>query len=264
MTDRYPWETLPPDPHEPDGPPEYEPEPTPGEVELASTAVAVLDYTNPDDVRRAARALRDRVVEAIRERHAELMAGRAADGGQRATVGDLSREIRHAADAVDAVKALADALLAGKVEAEGILRELVEELGRRSARLDDGHGSELAVTLEQRRELSVDVDKVVAVLRGALAYAWDGNPDPAVEQEITRRDAYLQGVDDGIKALRDLLSSTPPFRTTALDALAKRLAGFDDGRRTLAAELERAYARVVKGEPAVKVARHEPEPEATP
>jgi hypothetical protein len=270
--DAYPWDDeTPPDPTVKPGDPDYAeaeivdddtPAPTPAGIALYDGARLTLDHRDPAQVLAAVRFVRRGVVEWVRARAAKLEADRVAlVGDRRPNAAEVSDELRELADAHEALEALSRALLAGRDEAASILLDLVEETGRRSARTGDGHGMDLVVKIDQRRELEADTDAIVAVVRAALALAFDAE---TVDGSKGLRDAYLAGIDDAIGKLRELLSTSPTWRTTCLDAFAVELSGRGGPWATLAGQLQRAYRRVDVGDPRAKIEHVEPKTAKAP
>lgn len=180
--------------------------------------------------------------------------------GDDPTAADLRREIAGAADDLAVLEALGGAFLAGAAEAKGAAGDLLDELPKRgtrqtppaSVKAADGHGCEITVTRSARRELDVDDATVDDVLVADLVagYEVDEKADPEGRYDPG---AFAAGAREGIAALRKLLSASPGYRSTALDSLATKLgnAGEDD----LAKRLGKAYRRIEKGTPSVKIER---------
>lgn len=235
-------------------------------VDATGTLVAVTDVEEVDrfldDLRDDAtrsetvRAMRDTVLDAVRRRSDTRHAARVKrlDGAAPESPTDVRLEVVGAADDADSLAALAAVFAAGAKEAKGIAGEILDELPGRggkprgSLRVGDGQGFELVLTRSGRRDLSVEVDEVVDVLVADLVAQAEKIPN--LEKSVA---IYSTGIRDGVKALRDLLSSTPSFRSTALDAFVKRLENRDDD--DLAKRLRKAYGRVESGEPSIKLDR---------
>lgn len=230
--------------------------------------VGVEAHRDPDLMREAvaalARAARE-IVEArwspLRDRRRQLV------GDRRVMPADLAPELTELADLAEAMEGVARSILSGAESAKGIAGDLVDgELFKRSVKVGDGHGQDLSVKIEQRTELSCRADEIVKVVRGSLAVAWDSTqhgeaatPGTAARDSLAAyRDQYLAGVDDGIGKLRELLSASPTFRSTALDAFATDLTDcYGEAGAALAASLQRAYGREPVGDPKVKIERVE-------
>lgn len=198
--------------------------------------------------------VRDDVLAAVRTRADARRAERVKllDGAEPAHATDVRVEVVGACDDADVLEGLAGAFATGVREARGIAGDLVHELPgrggkpRASLKVGDGKGFELSLTRSQRRELSVDVDEVVDVIVATLI-------GRLMVDEEQRVEDYAAGIRDGISELRDVLSTSPTFRSSALDALVKRLE--DRGEDPLARHLRKAYGRVDVGEASVKVDR---------
>lgn len=201
------------------------------------------------------RDLRTDVLDVVRRRSVTRRQDRIRrlDGEAPSTPGDLRREVVGATNDASVLEAVAGVFAAGAVEAKAIAGELLDELPpyrgkpRASIKVGDGQGMELTVKREARRDLEVNVDEIVDVL-----VAWQVS---GYETETSTGTAttYAAGVRDGIAILRGVLSTTPTFRSSALDAVALSLE--NDGEDDLARRLRKAYGRVEKGEPRVVVDR---------
>lgn len=201
-----------------------------------------LDELIAPDAAVALATMRDLTVDAVRARAAQRAEGRP---GKVKHTADLRPELVGLGADADALAGLAAVFTAGADEATALAGDLIGELpgNRRSARVEDGHGFDLTVKLDQRRETKVDVDAVVDVIVADRLAAAD-RLDPQ---------AYANGVRDGVAALRDLLTSSPTWRTSALDVFVTRLQ--DGGQADLATRLSTAYGRVEVGEPRPKLTR---------
>ena len=232
--------------------PTPEPDPEPAAAELEPYAGLQLDpetmldafaaYPARSQVVAQASAAMTHAVRTRADERRDARRKRVGDAGVQHTA-DLRREIVGAANDCDVLTDLGGAFLAAAKEAKGITGDLLDELPARngkpraSAKVGDGEGFDLTVTRTTPTTLSVDTGEVVDVLVASLA----------IEQQ------HAQGLRDGMAALLELLSSSPGWKSTALDALVRRLqnAGEDD----LAARLSRAYGKSERGEAAVKLAR---------
>lgn len=240
-----PWEEIPIEQVEPISLDGDAPDPVALDSMLSDLA------TDPRKLDHTAARIRDAAVAAVRERAVDRFRIRALDlkGTPPKTVSDVRHEAVGAAGDHDVLFALGSAMLAGATEAKAIAGELVSELpgNRRTLKVADGHGFELTIATSARRELSVNVDEIVDVIAAWSAAGYCG-PEGKTAEYI-----YASGIREGIAALRELLSTTPAFRKTALDALATRLDGA--GEETLAGRLRKAYGQVEKGEPSTKLER---------
>lgn len=217
-----------------------------------NAAGALLDrLRDPSTLVTTVAGIRDTLLSVVRERADKRKRARDYLDGNPPTTTDLRKEAVGAADDAAALEALAGAFTVAAREAKGIAGDLLDELPGRGGRprasfkVADGQGFELFVRREARRELSVDVDALVDVLAAnvaATAVVRNFDPQP-----------FVAGVREGIAAFRDVLASSPTFRSTALDSLATRLE--DAGEDDLAKRLRAAYARVEVGEPSVKLER---------
>jgi len=184
-------------------------------------------------------------------------------GDQPSSEGDVRREAIGAADDSEILAAFAGAFTAGANEAKQIAGELLDELPgrggkpRASLKVADGEGFQLAVTRTKRTETSIKLEEVVDVVvarEAAFAAAATG-ADPETGPtalKIHPAKVYATGLRAGIDAILELLTS-PSFKVTALDALVKSLEDADDD--DLARRLRKAYGRVEKGEPTIKLER---------
>lgn len=243
--------------------------PTPDDVPLPTlleddlldgpTVDAVLDELgeNPLDLATTTARLRDTILDRVRNRGDVRRADRVRrlDGDDPASPTDVRREVVGGTLDADVLSALGGAFLTGATEARAIAAGVLDELPgrggkpRASLKVADGHGFELTMKREQRRDLSVDVDQVVDVLVSSLV---SSETDASAV-------AYADGIRAGIAAIREVLSTTPTFRSTALDSLATRLENAEE--EDLARRLRKAYGRVEVGEPRVTVDRKPIAPE---
>lgn len=213
----------------------------------------------------------DAVLEAVRARSDARRDARLTrlNGEPVESVSDLRREIVGAADDAETLEAFAGIFMAGAKEAKGMAGDLLGELplrrGKppRSAKVGDGDGFELSVSATPRTELKVDADEVVEIMIAALVSAATiaTKADPAggpLALTTMPVKVYAAGAREAVDMLRELLSSTPSFRSTAIDALVKVLENREDDE--LAKRLRKAYGRVEVGEPSVKLERKPLEP----
>lgn len=208
----------------------------------AVTLHDLLAVRDAAEIATGGKALRDELVATVRQIVDEQIRTLPAEPPTSST--ELRPQATRLADLADLLETVAGAFSAAAKEAKGATGELVTVLGH-PIRVGDGYGSDLRVTLEQRRELSVDHAVVDDVL---VAAALPPADVPGV--------SYLHGYRAGIVALRALLSSSPTYRSTALDALVGDLE--DRGLDDLALRLGKAYGKIDKGEPTVKIERLEP------
>lgn len=277
MTDPFPWEdapatALPPDAYDVRDPAHPDNRPAADDLEgttavvsfrLAEAARMLDDYRDEATRRGVVGDAKRELLSVVRRRADDRRTARLERlGGEEPTSpGDVRRELVGAADDADVLTDLAAVFTAGAAEAKGIAGDLLDELPKRntakgpkppsSVKAGDGQGFQLTLTRTVRTDLSVDLDEVVEVVVSseiARYVALAGN-DHDGDDVAT----YAAGLRAGVATLRTLLSASPGFKSTALDALATRLenAGEDD----LAKRLGRAYGKVEKGEPTVKIDR---------
>lgn len=240
-------------------------EPTPAGLALYEGTRLSLDHRDPGQITAAVRYLRAGVRTFVEERLAPLQRARnELTQGRTPNAAEVSDELRELADVYDALDALGSALHRSRDDVAAYLLDTVADTGRRSARTGDGHGMDLVVKIEQRTELDVDLDPLLGALRAALALGYDASIVDVCPRckETTHdpecRDAYLTGVDDTVSQLRELLSTSPSFRTTALDAWATELSGRGGAWATVAGQLTRSYRRRPAGDEKAKVSHVEP------
>lgn len=214
--------------------------------------VGLFAVRDPNVIREGSARIADSLVDYVRS-----IATRAR--GDRAEVvahkSELREEATTLADAAELCRAIAHAFTKAADEAVVLAGDLVASLPLRgetapkSFRVGDGHGLDLVVKVEQGSELKVDVDEVVEVIVANLVDDGDDLPGPVLA-------AYARGLRGGIAAFRELLSSSPTFRSTALDGLVSRL---EDAREDdLAKRLAKAYRKAPKGEAKPKIERVAP------
>lgn len=277
MTNPHPWDV------DPVSVPHVDRPVTPGEAleeDLAGSSVAAQVALRADEIH-VARLLEDlgtdpgslavtigqirgSVTAAVRTRSDARRAERVKllGGEDPKHTTDIRLEVVGACDDADVLEGFAGAFAAGAKEARGIAGDLVHELPgrggrpRASLKVGDGKGFELSLTRSQRRELSVDVDEIVDVIAATLIGRLALSPDDEgvwTPDDARRVEDYSAGIRDGISELRDVLSTAPTFRSSALDALVKKLE--DREEDPLARRLRKAYGRVDVGEASVKVDR---------
>lgn len=200
-----------------------------------------LAIRDPRQIAPGASALRDELVAQVRGIVDEALATVPENVGSST---DLRPAATRLADLAELLEAVGGAFSTAAREAKVATGELVTVLGHK-IRVGDGYGSDLAVSLTARRELSVDDATLDDVLAAAAALP-DGT-DPR---------SYVAGYRTALADLRAVLATSPGYRSTALDALATSLE--DRNLDELAKRLRAAYARVDKGEPTVKIERLEP------
>lgn len=253
-TDPYPWETSSAepaaDPIRIEAPEVTTPDSVPASGRILD-AYRILDELagDPLGLAKYTASVRDAVADVVRGRAEERKAGRPAEVTDQA---DLRPEMIGAADDAEVLKRLGSVFIdSGKI-AEGIAGDLVAELPlkrgkpQRTVRMGDGHGFELTVNTAQPTEAFADLDDIIDVVATATIGGHGALPtaNPVVE--------YAAGVREGIAALLEVLGA-PKVKTTALDALATKLEGRDDG--ALAKRLRALYGRRDKGDPTVKIDR---------
>lgn len=234
-------------------------------IDLRDADVLLSDLGgDPGKLQTVASSMKETVLEVVRRRGDVRRKARIErlDGASPTSSTDVRKELAGAADDADVLTALAGAFTAGAVEAKGIAGELLDELPgrggkpRQSMKAADGHGFEITLKREARKELDVTHDEVVDVLVSALLAsaqeATTGGQGPLAAHVMPAK-VYADAARTAIAAYRDLLSTNPTYRSTALDSLATRLEDADDD--TLAVRLRKAYRRVEKGEPTVKIDR---------
>jgi hypothetical protein len=207
-----------------------------------------LAIRDPRQIAPGASALRDELVAQVRGIVDEALATVPENVGSST---DLRPAATRLADLAELLEAVGGAFSTAAREAKVATGELVTVLGHK-IRVGDGYGSDLAVSLTARRELSVDDAALDDVLAAAVPYLI---PGPKAAESLD----YALGFRSGIEALRGVLTSSPGYRSTALDALVTKLENADVPEAdALAKRLRAAYARVDKGEPTVKIERLEP------
>ena len=173
---------------------------------------------------------------------------------QRST--DLRREIVGASDDFDVLTALASVFTTGAAEAKGIAGDCLDELPKRagkaraSLKVGDGHGYELSIVRSKATTTKVDDAEVDEVIVASLIAEHPPGTLPLSEHPIK---SYAQGAREALAALRAVLSASPGYKSTALDAFVKRLE--NDAEEDLATRLSKAYGRVERGEATVKIDR---------
>lgn len=224
-------------------------------LDLRAVDQLLDDLAEPVNLTRQTASMRDTILDVVRTRATKRRGARPEV--EKLSTTDVRREAVGAADDADVLGALAGVFKAGSDEAKQIAGEILDDLpGRagkppRSMRVADGRGFELAIAVSKRSELSVKHDEVDDVLAAKLVAEVAGTDVVALGQMPVK--PYAAGVRDGIAALRGVLASSPAYRSTALDSLVKQLQNLDDD--DLAKRLTKAYGKVEKGEPSVKLER---------
>lgn len=228
---------------------------------------AALDNLADLTVRQATiRPAIDTVVTAVRQRAADRAVRRPAKVKDPA---DLRREIVGVTRDGDVLAEMARVFTTGAEETKGILGDLLDELPTRgdrprmSAKVEDGDGFDLKITRSRRTEVKVDDEALDDVLATWLVAAAEdrhkrlkaeGNESESPIAIATHpAKAYAAGVRAALGSLRNVLSASPGYRTTALDSLVRVMGGADEDE--LASRLAKAYGRVERGEPSIKLDR---------
>lgn len=232
-----------------------EPEQLPA-VLARDTGRALADWRDPDLVTKAVGDVRRRVLEEVRGQYGQVLTGR-PEG--RVTEATVAPELAFLTSAHYALAQLADAIKAGADEARQIAGEVLvdvsgDERKRATVKVADVYGG-IVAKREVPSEVSVRQDDVLDVLVASLLAEWAvtdtgaaGNPEAT---------AYARGARDALAALLPL-TSPPKWKSTALDALTRKLE--EAGEDALALRLSHAYGRVSKGNPRVTLEREEAKP----
>lgn len=231
-------------------------------VLTSDVALAVRDWTNPDEVVPFASQLRTGIIDHVHDRHLELVKQRPE--GKPLTVPLAAPELAFLAQTANTLDAIGDAVKAGAKEARDLAGEVVVDAkgggdvvrtGTVSAKIADQHGG-IKVTRTQATEASVRHDEVVDVLVAHLV-GQSSKQEDAGAREPVWSSYYAQGIRDGIEALLKL-TSAPKYKTTALEALEQQLEGA--GENALAIRLHSANGRKATGNPRTTVERTEVKP----
>lgn len=258
MTDPYPWDT-PTDTTTTEPPVEAGPSTDVAVPSFTLDPSAVLDELGADPalLHSTAADLKATILDAVRTR---IEARRDAAPEKITDTADVRGMFVGALADCDVLDALAGAFRAGAVEAKLAAGEVLDELPprggkpRRSVSAADGHGFKVTVTRAPDVKLAVVDDEVDDVLASWLLNGREDAGEAA---------AYATGARDALAALRGLLSSSPAYRSTALDALATRLE--NDGCDPLAKRLRAAYSRQPTGRAdKLTITRTSIDPEGTP
>lgn len=222
----------------------------------------VLDELSADPTRRTLTeaAIRDKAILAVNTRAAARTAAREqnATGGVVTSELDIRDEALGASGDADVLRAFGRAFNEAAKQGDVLTAELVGLLPprpsgpRRSFTVADGHGFDLKATSSPNTkpfaELPEIIDVIVATLIARDTKA-DGGESIKNPDGIRR---YGEGLRDGIASILEVLAA-PSVKTTALDALGKRLQAM--GEIELARRLAVSYGRKEVGEPTVKIER---------
>jgi hypothetical protein len=215
--------------------------------------LAVEDWRDPEVAARFADDVRTRVLEQVRAQYAPLLEARPEGRVVDATV---APEVSFLASAVTALDALAGAVKAGADEARSIAGEVLSDVkgekGTRTLKAADPYGP-IVLKRTTGSKMSTRDEDLLDVLVASLVGAAEDEDDAAARNPVWAV-YYARGLRDGLAALLSLTSS-PSWKSTALDALAKQLEEREE--HALAIRLQHAYGRVDSGSPRITVERTE-------
>lgn len=219
----------------------------------------LLEVRDPDTIRQGVGVVRASLLARVRDMVTSANVDLPAEVK---TPTDVRSAVTRLADAADLLTGLGSAFTAAGKEATTAAGEYVAMVPpsrgpvRASLRVGDGHGRDLVITVPKTSELKVSIDEVVDVIAAQLVGAAVKGAGDGMRLGETRVTVYAEGVRAGIAAFRDLLTTTPPFRSTSLDLLVHELEGA--GEDDLARRLQAAYGKVEKGEGRAKIDRLAP------